>query len=206
MIDVIRKRFAKEVIQLSFIKSPFNIAKGHFRTRILKSLNEKWKEKEMLSFQDSIFSEIEKKSDNKVVEVLIWQPKSARFSFVVFFTNMSDGWDTLLSNYTRVFNEDIISIKLSCGNAKYPVYSFDYKKGDKQRLIRSMKDINKWEFFEKGEVYDFENTANYKKRRIADRINNELIIDYLNKIGINIKDDQFWISQKAIRFWTDLRD
>lgn len=206
MIDVFKSRFKKDVIKLSFVKSSFNIARAQFRTRIFNSLNEKWKEEGMLSIRDSTISEIESKSDNKVVEVLVWKPKLGAFNFVVFFTNMSDGWDTLLRNYARVFNEEVISIQLSQEKAKYPVYSFDFKKGESQRLVRSMKEIDKWEFFEKGEVCDFENVANYRKRKIADRINNELIIGYLKKNGINIEVNEFWISQNAVRFYTDLSE
>lgn len=206
MVNILSKKFKKEIIRISFIKSSFSKVRDQLRGRIFSSLNEKWKEEDIQPIQNSIISEIERKSDNKFVDVLIWKPKSADSDLVVFFTNMSDGWYTLLYNYARTFNEEIISVKFSHEKAKYPVYSFECKKGEEQRLIRSMKEWDKWEFVEKGDIRDFENAKNYKRRRIADRINNEIIVDYLNKNGINIEQEEFWTSIEAVRFWTNLKE
>jgi hypothetical protein len=206
MTEVIENRFKKGVVKVAFIKASFDKVKEQLKARIFNSLNKKWREKEIQLSDGLIISEIEEKSDNDFVEVLIWKPESIHFDLTGFFTNMSDGWDVLLGNYSRQFNEDVISIKLSKAKTEYPIYSFEYKKmGETQRLIRSIKEIDKWEFFEKGNVQQFENIDNYKKRRIADRINNEIIIGYLEKNQIDIEDESFWLASKAVKFWTDLR-
>ncbi len=46
---------------------------------------------------------------------------------------------------------------------------------------------------------------NYKKRKIADRLNNGIIHEYLQNNGIDITKDDFWKSKNmAVEFYTKL--
>jgi chemotaxis receptor (MCP) glutamine deamidase CheD len=60
-------------------------------------------------------------------------------------------------------------------------------------------------FYEKGNIVPFEESINYNKRRISDRLNNSIIEDYLKKNGIDINEEHFWKSKgNAIEFSTKL--
>lgn len=206
MVENFRNKLNADIIRISFVKQSFALVKGQLKSRIFNSLNKKWHETEVNCIDNQTLSEIENKSDNDFVEVLIWQPKSSQVEFTVFFTNMSDGWITLLDNYSRQFNEEVISVEFSNEKTDYPIYSFAHRKGEFYRLIRSMKEIDKWEFFEKGNVMKYENINNYKKRRIVKRMNNNIILDYLMNVGISIEVEDFWLSAKATKFWTNLKE
>jgi hypothetical protein len=56
------------------------------------------------------------------------------------------------------------------------------------------RDSDKWKFYEEGTVLPFEDVNNYKKRKIADRLNADIIDDYLKQNGIDISNSSFWVS------------
>jgi hypothetical protein len=58
-----------------------------------------------------------------------------------------------------------------------------------------MREDPSWEFYQRGELRSFEDPANYKKRRIADRLNREILLTYLGKLGWDLANPKFWTSQ-----------
>jgi hypothetical protein len=46
-------------------------------------------------------------------------------------------------------------------------------------------------------VRAFESEANYRKRRIRDRLDRAVLIDYLTAPGLDIADDRFWSSDRS---------
>jgi hypothetical protein len=78
---------------------------------------------------------------------------------------------------------------------------FEYfENGISQRVIQSIVgDEEKWEFFQKGEPLFFENTDNYKKHKISNRINKAIIVNYIQNLGIPILDKQcFAFNKKSL--------
>jgi hypothetical protein len=55
-----------------------------------------------------------------------------------------------------------------------------------------MKDDNQWVFFEKGPTQPFEDPSHYTHCRKRDRLNREILVQYLKKLGIHIDDPKFW--------------
>ncbi len=56
---------------------------------------------------------------------------------------------------------------------------------------------DKWIFYEEGSPLDIEDENNYKNRIIKKRLNSDIIIEYLNKIGIDL-----WEIDKSIIYST----
>ncbi len=140
-----------------------------------------------------------------MVKCLLWQPQSITDDITVFLTTMPDGWPTLINNYFSNYKRETIHVVLCDTKTAFPFYRFEYKVAEKRRIIQAMKDDSKWEFVESGLVLPFENEAHYKKRKIADRLNNDIINEYLVKNGIDITDDNFWKSKgMAVEFETKL--
>jgi len=115
----------------------------------------------------------------------------------VFISNLSDGWTTLMHNISsRIHDSILFSVRLTLGTKEYPCNSLQVlQNGEIIRLVRAMVDT-KWEFFEMGTLLDFEDPQNYKKRKIRDRVNSTIILDYLLKLGYDVRDDLFWKSNR----------
>ena len=123
---------------------------------------------------------------------ILWEPKNAtgRSAFMATF---SDGWATLIHNMGTTYKHDCLKIRISSVTAIYPICElFYYEGGEEKRLIRSMKDEPRWEFYQKGAPLQFEKLDYYKKRRIKDRFSEELLLEYLLMMGWNIRDEIFW--------------
>ena len=68
-----------------------------------------------------------------------------------------------------------------------------YQQG-KERVVYLMKDT-KWIFYEKGERLAWEQSDMYAKRRIRDRLNEPMLLDYLLQVGLNARDSLFYHSE-----------
>lgn len=53
------------------------------------------------------------------------------------------------------------------------------------RIVHNIKTEDKWKFDQEGEPLAFEDVRNYRKRMIKDRLNRELIFDYMQKLGLD---------------------
>ena len=104
---------------------------------------------------------------------------------VFFSSNSTDGRYTLCN---------VLNMKLKCGfvlcfmsnNLAYPQYYFHHSGSNLiNRDILVSKEDSKWEFCTQGEPLKIENLDYYNRRRIKDRLNNDIIISYLHKLGIN---------------------
>jgi hypothetical protein len=84
-------------------------------------------------------------------------------------------------------------------NPTYPTCCFDYYSNHRRterRLAASMQEDG-WHFIEKGPVQPFENPAYYARHQIQDRLNREIVTEYMRKLGFNIEQEAFWCSEKA---------
>ncbi len=195
-----------ETIRLHFIKHPFKKVEKELGDIIAQTLNMKWQKKQRkLNFSKTLSYYDGKTNFQEIVKCLIWQPESINFNLVVFLSSVNDGWPTLLNKYYSIYQRETICVGLCDKETSFPFYNFEYKIGIQNRVIQAMKDTNKWEFFESGELLPFENELHYKKRKISDRLNNEIIHEYLKINDIDITIDEFWKSKEmAIEFSTKL--
>ncbi len=195
-----------ETIRLHFIKHPFNKVEKELGSIIIETLNKQWEKKQLkLDFSKTVSYYDERTNFQEMVKCLLWQPQSINFDLVVFLSSVTDGWPTLLNKYYGIYQRETICVGLCDKETNFPFYNFKYQMGIRNRVIQAMKDSNKWEFFENGELLPFEDELNYKKRKISDRLNNEIIHEYLKINGIDITIEEFWKSKDmAIEFSTKL--
>jgi hypothetical protein len=76
----------------------------------------------------------------------------------------------------------------------YPGCFLDYyaDRRNIERRILAATDERGWDFAQKGPVQPFENTEYYARRVIRDRLNRQIITEYLEKLGYRVMDDDFW--------------
>ena len=82
-----------------------------------------------------------------------------------------------------------------------PAYFFTFFYIDKghitTRTVYAIREEYKWIFFANEKTpLAIEDTNNYLKRKIKDRINNEIILNYLQKANYNLRDINFYTSSK----------
>jgi hypothetical protein len=133
------------------------------------------------------------------IKFILFEP-STNPGVTVFFPNFSDGWYTAVYNYTRLYNKSAFQVGFTIDNAmEYPAYFFNFfftDKGQiKERTVHAIKE-DKWVFFAKDNPLAIEDVDNYSKKKIKNRINNEIIIGYLKKAGYDLTDNNFFKSNR----------
>lgn len=105
---------------------------------------------------------------------------------VFFVSNSADGRQTLC----RVLHLRLKCPYLQCclsGGADYPFCSFHYTSADgAERDVLAYKDPQ-WTFYDRGTPLPIEDVSLYKSRRIRDRLNNDVILLYLERLGIKFE-------------------
>ncbi len=128
---------------------------------------------------------------------LIWEPDNYS-NKTIFLSNSTDGCYTVI-NASLPESIDMIRISVS----KYNIgnfNSFEYRKDSKTRLIMAYYN-EPWEFYQEGDIQSFENKKYYKRKLIKDRLNYEIINEYLEANGWDLNNPDFWSSKKnAIYF------
>ena len=127
----------------------------------------------------------------------------------IFFSNLLDGWYTAVYNYARLFKTNIFHIGLTVdrGLKNNPAYFFtklyyNDKSKFEQRVVQLVKD-NNWTFYENSEKVkplSIENIEYYKSKRKVDKLNNEIIIQYLRKAGYDLTDKNFFETNKNVYY------
>ena len=113
---------------------------------------------------------------------------------IFFISNCQDGRYTLCNVIHHHVKGNLIMCTLS--NDKYkgnpspylPAYSFHYSDENfNERWVLAYKE-DRWVFYEKGQPLNIENTSYYKNRLIKKRLNNIIIEEYLQKLGVDLWD------------------
>jgi len=108
---------------------------------------------------------------------------------LVFMSNMPDGWDSLLYCITKNRSFEYLSFRIISG--KFPLMEMHFVAGGETvRVIRAMKE-SKWDFYETGEPLWFENSGQYLRRRISERVNYELLLSYSKKMALILNQNLF---------------
>lgn len=122
-------------------------------------------------------------------EKFTWWTNKLYSNKVFLISNLCDGLYST-SKVIREFSHcSLIKIAMSTSTKnEYNCFWFQYIYPDgKERIIYALKE-DRWVFYEEGELLPFENPDYYKRRKIKDRINNDIIIEYLSKCGIDLFD------------------
>lgn len=142
------------------------------------------------------------------LQLYFWEPQSMP-GHTVMMGNSSDGyqhasnlaseqtpWQFTFSSIRDVPNES-------------PFCMFDYFR-DYRQIARHLgagysTEDRKPIFCQDGPIQTFENPEYYKRRTIQSRLDREIITEYLQNLGYDITQDEFWTSNKpAWVVWTDL--
>ncbi len=109
-------------------------------------------------------------------------------------SNVTDGWVTLCNAIAFHAKTDLYTFSFSeeeDPDARNALEYRDYSSPQmKERVVHAMKDP-RWAFYEKGEPLYFEDVANYKKRKIKDKVNKQILVSYCNRLGLNVEDPDF---------------
>jgi hypothetical protein len=113
---------------------------------------------------------------------------------LIFVSNLSDGWDSLLYCITEANHSSYLSFRILSG--AYPLVEMSFiDSGETVRLVRAMKE-DKWLFYEKGDLLWFEDKEQYNKKRIRDRVTYDLLLSYAKKNDIDFTSSNFFKTKK----------
>lgn len=69
--------------------------------------------------------------------------------------------------------------------------------GDVGRSIFAANDGGKWRFGQSGAAYDFEDVESYSRRNIKDRFTENMLLNYLEQMGVRLRDDSFLLPKNS---------
>jgi hypothetical protein len=124
--------------------------------------------------------------------IVFWEPR-VRPGTTVLMGLFHDGLSHSIFRLSEYSPYTWINIRIY-NDIDYPGCFFDYYADHRktQRRLMACKDEKGWEFVHRGPVQFFENVAYYSKRMIKDRLNREIITEYLEKLGYAVSNEGFW--------------
>ena len=117
---------------------------------------------------------------------LLHKGNSDLYPNIVFLSsNQGDGLLTGCYSIYDILKCKYINFSVANKHCPYPKMAFKYTNADEEeRVVMALKE-DRWTFFQKGEPLPFENMEYYNNRRIKDRINFDIIKEYMLKLGID---------------------
>ena len=114
-------------------------------------------------------------------------------SQTIFLSNLEDGWITLANNILLQKSGSYINFRFSDVNSIDAISAFTFTSSalNQERVVYSMRDP-KWVFYEKGTPLWFEDTDAYKARRVKDRLNTKILLEYCSALNLNIEKDNYF--------------
>ena len=141
------------------------------------------------------------------------------------FIDVTDTWTVFLDNNRRPdtfysalcsLSEDLRTVALGLIlRYQAPITSvmatrFQHSNGTSGRFVArdvaAVKDGKSWEFWNAGNPLSFEDLGAYKRRKVADRLTDEMVIDYCRKCGIDLEDASGWDFDSAVHCRRELRN
>lgn len=124
---------------------------------------------------------------------VLFEPGTSRGS-TALIANIEDGWLTTCNVLAKRIPGEHVLVR-SCTQPAYPLADMEvWKDGASVRYVGALREEPSWSFESRGEPRSFEEPANYKKRKITERLNREILVGYLAKIGWQLADREFWNS------------
>lgn len=117
-----------------------------------------------------------------------WWANRLYKNLIFFMSNRRDGMSSLCQNLSRELGCKLYKFGISKGEEAYYGCTFFYcSKGERERAILAYME-DRWVFWQRGELLPFENPAYYSNRFIKKRLNYDILVEYLGKMGINLFD------------------
>lgn len=125
------------------------------------------------------------------MKAIFWQPINKDYTMML--SNLIDGWQTLGYILNKVKGIQMLDLSLM---DDYVQFNFN-----DDRFIRVMWD-DRWDFYEFGQPLPFENTQQYKARLKKDRLTPEMVEEYANYFGVDLRDPNMYITDKEAIYFT----
>ncbi|GHT78554.1 hypothetical protein FACS189464_2220 [Bacteroidia bacterium] len=157
---------------------------------------------ENINIEDIYFHNMYLKPIKGIAKALFYNPDIAP-QLTIGLGNGRGCWGTLCNNISANLSVNNIQMELNTKDSditrnQFRVYDGRIK-GYTREVQRILGDNNRMEFVNSGEPLWFENTEYYKKRKITDRINKNILMEYANKIGIDLGSNElFETTQKSL--------
>lgn len=131
------------------------------------------------------------------VQFILFSPKSNPHT-TIMYANIMDGYVNLIKYVSKKCEMEFYNISICDGKEQWmEAYHFHYYNSKNSRHILCYKDPQ-WVFYEDGEPLEFENVELYKLRLKKKRLNKEIILQYLNHLGWNLLDENFWRTENVV--------
>ena len=116
--------------------------------------------------------------------------KSALYPDKIFFiSNFEDGWHTLCRVFQKKLKCPWAMFEMSDPKSRCSMNMFFYsKEPGTERTVMSYYDDTHWVFYDNGEPIEIEDLNYYKARFKRDRINKDIVTEYMRRLGIKFYD------------------
>lgn len=133
----------------------------------------------------------------------IWQPSNMTFGSVML-SNYEDAMIQLMRHLNKHYYVRYFSSQLIQDYKNFGFCGFEHTNELRQsRVVHIIKNPD-WEFFEQGVFLPFEKSEYYRRKKIAERLSPDIIIEYLKRLGWDLNDEAFckikgesWIVSKT---------
>lgn len=117
------------------------------------------------------------------LEQFTWWSSELYPNIVFLSSNQCDGLDTGCYSLQETLGCSYIKCAVATKNDSKMAFLYVNSDGE-ERVVMALKE-DRWTFFQQGEPLPFENLDYYNNRRIKDKINFEIIKEYLLKLEID---------------------
>ncbi len=137
----------------------------------------------------------------RIAKMVLWSPCPGK---TAISGNASDGFSVQCSTLNIRYGYSITQIGLTLDLDNkindsdiylFRMFHFLGPNGT-ERLVRVMQDP-RWDFYEEGNPFPFEQTEKYKERIKKKRLTNDMILDYAEAMGYDVRNPDFWESDNA---------
>ena len=125
------------------------------------------------------------------VQYGVMGPSATRAGQTRLWTTQADGASSMLTKFAIRLRCRVISTAFctdwSDANAVAALNVMDGRSTFVERVVRVMRNDNgRLEFFECGDPQEFEQTQNYSKRLLRDRVGEDVLLSYWRELGVDV--------------------
>lgn len=143
-------------------------------------------------------------SNTLITKIVLWHPDDSPGT--VIFGNQRDGFETLGCILNNRYGFEMTRIGISFESEKDegygPFIKFQHSFTDgRERYVRVMWD-DRWDFYQEGDPFPFEQTERYTERIKRKRLTTEMVLDYAREMGWDLRDPHFWTPSEDASYLT----
>jgi hypothetical protein len=116
-----------------------------------------------------------------------------------FMPSVSSG-DGFFVAYCARFKLEVIEVQ-STARAMDELNQMTFYRDGAVRVVQALHESARWVFHQEGTPLPFEQVAQYRARRIKERLTREIVLSYLEAWGAPVRDADFWLADgEALSF------